>query len=127
VSAVNAPTTSRNAQILAAYQAGQTITAIAATHSLSRRRVRTILVLTGVLPRGKCGSGATYHEGCRCQDCTAASTQGKAAHRARRGGTLPAGDARHGTLNGYTNYMCRCELCRDSQRRYRSAARVVAP
>jgi len=26
------------------------------------------------------------------------------------------GDDRHGTLNGYTNHACRCDLCREANR-----------
>lgn len=39
---------------------------------------------------------------------------------------LKQGDARHG-INGYTNYGCRCEICKDAgtehQRRYRQQLR----
>jgi hypothetical protein len=31
--------------------------------------------------------------------------------RERHRGTLPDGDPRHGTVNGYDNYGCRCEQC----------------
>jgi len=26
------------------------------------------------------------------------------------------GDSRHGTLNGYTNHACRCDLCTEAHR-----------
>jgi hypothetical protein len=47
----------------------------------------------------------------------------------RAGGTLPNGDPRHGTENGYTNGWCRCAPCRDAcrkARRERSRARGEA-
>lgn len=36
--------------------------------------------------------------------------------RVRQG--LPEGDKRHGTLTGYTSWGCKCDPCKDSQRRY---------
>lgn len=35
---------------------------------------------------------------------------------------LPVGDSRHG-LNGYSNYRCRCEICRKSNADYQRAWR----
>jgi len=31
---------------------------------------------------------------------------------------IDADDARHGTVNGYSNYHCRCEKCRSAWREY---------
>lgn len=34
------------------------------------------------------------------------------------GSTLPPGDPRHGTTNGYGNHCCRCDACREANRVY---------
>jgi hypothetical protein len=34
---------------------------------------------------------------------------------------LSADDPRHGSVNGYTTYRCRCALCRDAWRVYFNA------
>lgn len=55
------------------------------------------------------GRKSAYNKGCRCDDCTEANTL---AARARRLVVrLDANDFRHGTLNGYCNYSCRCAAC----------------
>lgn len=43
-----------------------------------------------------------------CAECRAANAQDRRTRRAR---VLSDGDPRHGTVNGYGNYGCRCELC----------------
>lgn len=61
----------------------------------------------------KHGTPSTYNRGCRCEEC-------RANHYERmcktfeniRGKGLPEGDKRHGTINGYINYSCRCEPCK---------------
>lgn len=35
-----------------------------------------------------------------------------------KSGPLPVDDPRHGTTNGYTNYACRCQPCRDAWAAY---------
>lgn len=56
---------------------------------------------------------AGYKRGCRCDKC--ATAHGEAYRRFRRD-RLDAGltpdDPRHGTVTGYLNWGCRCELCR---------------
>lgn len=41
-------------------------------------------------------------------------------HEAMLAGTV---EVEHGTLNAYTNYLCRCDECRAAQSRYAKAAR----
>lgn len=41
-----------------------------------------------------------------------------AERRRERQRELPPGDPRHGTLNGYTNWRCRCESCRGANTAY---------
>lgn len=36
----------------------------------------------------------------------------------RRNEGLPEGDGRHGTVNGYSNYNCRCEPCTTAKKNY---------
>lgn len=36
--------------------------------------------------------------------------------------TLPLGDPRHGTYNGYSNYDCRCDECRAANAAYQRRA-----
>jgi hypothetical protein len=51
-----------------------------------------------------------YTHGCRCAICTTAKREYIRKFRAQnvfgRGSSY-----RHGTCNGYVNYMCRCDLC----------------
>ena len=46
--------------------------------------------------------------------------------RARRLRGLPAGDPRHGTVNGYTNCGCRCDLCSAAAAEYQAAYKARA-
>lgn len=59
------------------------------------------------------GTGTTYNRGCRCEECRANhyNRMQKTFERIRNA-TLPSGDKRHGTVNGYFNYACRCEPCK---------------
>ena len=57
---------------------------------------------------------------CRCTTCREAWRGYIAQLRARRAGTLEAGDPRHGT-NGYVNYACRCTVCVEAQADYARA------
>jgi hypothetical protein len=45
------------------------------------------------------------HGNCHCKACLASR--------------LLPGDLRHGTLNGYINYRCRCDPCRAAKATYR--------
>lgn len=44
-------------------------------------------------------------------------------HRPRR--LLKEGDKRHGTINGYTNYGCRCDPCREANSKSTSRRKLV--
>lgn len=60
--------------------------------------------------------GATH---CRkCKDIYQTGA-GRDNAKARRLKGLPEGDPRHGTVNGYSNYACRCERCYEAGRRAR--------
>lgn len=43
----------------------------------------------------------------------------------KRPGTLPDGDHRHGTENGYLTYGCRCDPCREASSRYSQTRRAL--
>lgn len=64
------------------------------------------------------GTDLAYRKGCRCDDCRAHNTQRLAAFRAWRKGEIP-----HATDDGYVNWACRCELCREAHRDARRADR----
>lgn len=52
----------------------------------------------------------------RCRKCRAKQAQKLREKRLAAG--LPRGDTRHGTLNGYNTYGCRCDRCRASNSEY---------
>ena len=66
------------------------------------------------------GSTSGYKNGCRCDDCRIAHGQAQAdwLKRNRENSRPPP---KHGTLNGYVNYSCRCEDCMTAARAYRAA------
>lgn len=51
----------------------------------------------------------SYNHGCRCQDCRDASTERRRQQRSAWKKRLD--EAPHGTISGYGNWYCRCELC----------------
>lgn len=62
---------------------------------------------------GRHGRIIGYRMGCRCEDCRAVKRAEAVGLRAtREARALPAGDPRHGTPNGYTNWRCRCDPCK---------------
>lgn len=54
-----------------------------------------------------------------CRKCARLYQQGAGRDnaKARRLKGLPEGDPRHGSVNGYSNYACRCERCYEAGRR----------
>lgn len=71
------------------------------------------------------GTARRYQSGCRCVDCTAANSAKHEEDRSRtRRGLLAAGDPRHGTLNGYDWWGCRCSACRGAFASYQQQRRA---
>lgn len=59
------------------------------------------------------GHANTYKNGCRCDDCRNAHRIYQAAATKRRAADPTLADrAGHGKAATYTNYACRCGLCR---------------
>ncbi|MGH7426528.1 MAG: hypothetical protein ACREJP_10245 [Candidatus Methylomirabilales bacterium] len=52
--------------------------------------------------------GHSYSQGCRCEDCRGYNRRNVEDWRAKVKGKEPP---KHGR-SGYTNYACRCEVCR---------------
>lgn len=52
-----------------------------------------------------------YNGGCRCAECTEAMRQTRQRRKER-------GPKKHGTMNAYTNYSCRCPKCKRAAKRY---------
>lgn len=82
-------------------------------------------VARGRQPRtlAPCGTRTAYHRHLRrretpCEPCRAANRAAAVEGQQRRAAIgLPAGDPRHGTLNGYGNYRCRCDACTEANAR----------
>jgi hypothetical protein len=76
------------------------------------------LYLNGGPVPGSIRHGTTYTykaRGCRCQLCTAANTAACIAALERRTARRDEADFEHGPY-GYTNWQCRCEVCREGNR-----------
>lgn len=58
------------------------------------------------------GTTAAYQRSCRCVDCRAANAEYARARKTR----LAPADCPHGTLNGYSQYRCRCDPCVTAKR-----------
>jgi 5-methylcytosine-specific restriction endonuclease McrA len=54
------------------------------------------------------GTHRGYGSGCRCDECKAAE---RVYRKGRRADLLASGQIPHGTVNGHSNYGCRCEPC----------------
>jgi hypothetical protein len=64
---------------------------------------------------------------CRtCKSESQRSEESREMRRERGQGGLPEGDKRHGTLNGYSNYGCRCSSCKEVARVRNERRRVNA-
>ena len=63
--------------------------------------------------------GSGYSSGCRCEKCKAAHALRQKRYREKKKQQIAEGVATitHG-LAGYTNYACRCQVCRDAYRDY---------
>lgn len=63
------------------------------------------------------GTNISYRRGCRCALCRQANTEYVRRWRQKIGGSLPADSDKHGTVNGYSNWGCRCNPCTIAQYR----------
>jgi len=69
------------------------------------------------------GTYAAYQRNCSCERCTAAAREYSRSWRRRA--VLAHNDPRHGTVNGYTNFGCRCEKCRQCYRGLRPISQTL--
>lgn len=76
-------------------------------------------------PQGHPYSGENLYIGPRgerhCKSCKRRRQQSEESRdyrRDRRLNGIPTGDPRHGTLNGYSNYGCRCDDCSRVKKKY---------
>ena len=62
------------------------------------------------------GTGYSYNEGCRCDDCRAANARRTAVQRRERNRKMRVGLASppHGHASTYLNYDYRCEPCKQA-------------
>lgn len=56
-----------------------------------------------------------------CEVCQRRRRRMRDGYRDRVRAGLTPDDSRHGTANGYLNYGCRCEACKDAGATYNSA------
>ena len=69
------------------------------------------------------GTSARYDRGCRCDACRADAARRVREWRHDIAGRTPP-DTVHGTINGYNNWRCRCEPCKDARRAYNAARKL---
>lgn len=113
-------------------------TAAAAFAGVSKRTVQRWAnaegVLSGYKPRiyRPCPSAAAYARGCRCDGCKAANREVQRQIKERRINKFREGKRkprRHG-VSGYSNWNCRCDVCRKAWSKYlrerRKARKAVA-
>ena len=68
--------------------------------------------MTKLLKRDTHGHVQCYNAGCRCEECKQAHTvRMDKARKAREAKKLDPNDPRHGTVNLYRNFGCRCVPC----------------
>jgi hypothetical protein len=60
----------------------------------------------------KHGRSAYQYHKCRGPICVEANRAHAETFRKGKRGKLPKNDDRHGTVNGYINYCCRCDPCK---------------
>lgn len=70
------------------------------------------------------GTTTGYNRGCRCNECTRASSTFQNDRQRRRKGALAPNDPRHGIYTTYTNWRCRCEPCKSAMKEWLSAHRA---
>lgn len=69
------------------------------------------------------GTSARYARGCRCSECRAEAARRVREWRHDVAGRTPP-DTVHGTIHGYSNWRCRCELCRHAKSTYDHARKL---
>lgn len=61
----------------------------------------------------KHGTRGTYVNGCRCVECKSANSAYTISLSIRRSKNIP--DNIHGHYLTYSNYRCRCDVCKEAQ------------
>jgi hypothetical protein len=66
------------------------------------------------------GTAKRYEYGCRCKDCRNAHRIKQRRHRLNRviRGALNPALIPHGSRAGYGGWGCRCDRCKEAERRY---------
>jgi hypothetical protein len=80
--------------------------------------------VTSYMVPGAHGLSQYTHGKCRCDVCRAAAASYVQQWRRSKAGSLGRNDQRHGTVNGYTAYACRCAKCSEAMRTYQLKARA---
>lgn len=77
--------------------------------------------------RKPCPSAAAYSHGCRCDGCKLANREAQRATKQRRVERYRNGrrDIKHG-VSGYSNWDCRCEVCRTAWSKYLKDRRIAS-
>ena len=70
------------------------------------------------------GTTTSYHRGCHCTDCRDAWRRYSYAAKKRRVRMTPFHLIPHG-VNGYANYLCRCDVCSSEWKAYTSERRWI--
>lgn len=70
----------------------------------------------------KHGTASSYQRGCHCDDCVRVGRESKRQLDAER--RKHPEDAPHGTRGGYSNWGCRCDLCKKVQAEYMKSWRA---
>lgn len=66
------------------------------------------------------GTVNSYNNGCRCPDCRQANTVFCAERRVlRRSRVSEMPPEKHGTISGYENWGCRCDVCSSAEAEHR--------
>ncbi len=87
---------------------------------------RTRRIKQGVPAGVKHGVSTAVNHGCHCDVCTQAiAERNRLASQERRNRPLAADDKRHGTVNGYVSWWCRCEACLNAMRRYKEERKGI--
>lgn len=61
------------------------------------------------------GTRNLYNQGCRCVSCRTVHNTAMSQDRLRRGSQPIPENVPHGVVSTYTNYLCRCPLCKEAK------------